>query len=526
MKTPAQRRRWIIPVVATGAGAALLAGYMVSDGGPASGAADNAASPRDTGPSPTAVTRRQGTGRVVVSGAKDTRLLALDLPGRRATLRASGGAGTLRPGDVVTSAPSKVAPHGALFTVDKVVRRVPGSITVTTRSATVADALGDTAVSRRSAVSAANIKVKPLIRGVSHGLSTQSGPRTGSQTDSQTGPQADSRNGSPSGPAGLVTRPAREPAVNLPRRPKAPTPAPGTPAPGSPAPAPVAPPPPPAPAAPEADTAAGRTVVVGDDDLTSQIPRDAAIPLTTLRLGVDLPLPEQVQATERAAAKAAAWVEFTPELILQYRTDGGLLPTEAALGVAGRYSYGYALHGRLAGALDTGRTPLKIPFAEVDVQNTFWVGGIPLPVEAHLRYFYRLTADGRVSIDAEHRTDGLLTFAGRYVKNGGWSLVREAKSRTTGVPLEVTGSGSAGATIGVTGEVMLFGAVGAGTEFAPYLKGTAAVGTAPAWGLYAGLDLSAWLSAQLKIFGVKIWSQEWRLPPLHGEWRLAGTAER
>jgi hypothetical protein len=43
------------------------------------------------------------------------------------------------------------------------------------------------------------------------------------------------------------------------------------------------------------------------------------------------------------------------------------------------------------------------------------------------------------------------------------------------------------------------------------------------WGLYAGIDLTARLTLQLKIFGITILRADLPIPPLHAEWRIAAS---
>ena len=249
-----------------------------------------------------------------------------------------------------------------------------------------------------------------------------------------------------------------------------------------------------------------------------------------LALDLDIPLAEHgFRATKQGGPTLSGWVHFQPQVIFSYQREHGLslAPSEASIGIGGAYDYGWKVHASLAGQVDTGRQPLRLPFAEVHVHTTLWVGAFPIVVDADLTYFYQVSASGQISVDTEQKTTGVVSLGARYTKAAGWERLPIATATTTvGKELRIAGKATARATIGAELKVALYGAVGAGLEWAPYLRADVDAEALPKqrldWALYAGFDLTGSLFVQLKIFGITIFDKTFRLPPLNVQWQVAG----
>jgi len=88
----------------------------------------------------------------------------------------------------------------------------------------------------------------------------------------------------------------------------------------------------------------------------------------------------------------------------------------------------------------------------------------------------------------------------------------------------VTGRGDLRATIGADLAVFLYDAAGVTARLAPYLRAAVEGGLDHVrWGLYAGIDLTATLTLQLKIFGITILRADLPVPPLHAQWKVAAS---
>ncbi|MFI6106942.1 hypothetical protein [Streptomyces sp. NPDC051310] len=432
--------------------------------------------------------------------ASSVRVASYDPQMHRAVLKTSGDR-AVRTGDVVAAAPNRSAPAGALFKVARVTGASDGEVTVTTAPATLPELLGDRTVKQRAVVSPDRLRVKPLSSGVT---ATTGGPTAApSATAGATSGPADGTRPSPAAPGGTASpSPSGSPSASAPGTPH------GTATEAAPAGAGDRPPEvsgepaaraattaPPAPADASSPAPAG-----------SGLPREAATPLTTLKLALDVPLPAGIEATDRSPARLAGEVRFTPEVFFQYEKRGGLsvLPERAAVGLGGSYGYDWQVHGKVSRAVDTGE--VTKPLASVTGQHTFWVGPVPVVVNTEVVFVYRFTADGRIVLDAEQRTAGSFDIGARYDRAQGWQAVRHAQQRTEGDPPRVEGAASAKASIGARATVSLYDAAGVGGDLSVHLRGRAAAATdgSPAWELSAGYDLKTELMLQLKIFGIRI----------------------
>ncbi|MEW1747875.1 hypothetical protein [Streptomyces angustmyceticus] len=456
-----------------------------SAGIPATGPTAPGAVPDDaraSGPQGTAAVARPSDAPTRSGNSVSVQLSSYDAQHKQAELKPSAGK-TVRTGDVIAAAPNRHAPSGALFKVGKVTGSRDGKVRVTTAPATLSELLGDQKVDQRAALRPGEVSVRPLSSGV-----TVQKPAAGSASESAapatpSGSPDVTASGSPS-PSASGSSGVRSPLVPSGTRP--------------------------------APTSSG-----------SALSPDARKALTTLRLGVKVPLPKGIEATDKSPARLSGEVTFRPELIFQYEKRGGLnlLPQRAAIGLGGSYAYGWQVHGKVRGTADTGQ--VAVPLAAVTGRHVFWVGPVPVVVSTEVTFTYRFTAGGRIVLDADQRTSGAFAVGAKYDRQGGWQPLHEAQQQTRGAAPRVEGAASATARVGAHAQVFLYDTVGVGGDLSVHLTGRAAAGggSAPAWALSAGYDLKTELMLQLKIFGIQI--ADLRTTPfaLHDERKLFGRGK-
>ncbi len=440
---------------------------------------------------PTATATTASVGRVdgaggvrKVTGKKEVRLAAYDPSTGKATLTtAKGGKPAVRRGDVIASDRTAQLPHGALVKVTDPKPDRAGAVTVA--PATLPDLLGDARINSATPVDPAGITVKPLIKGVSAAVTPAAKPAAVLPSPVPSAPRA-SASPTATGQPGTTVPPASTVLTTADKIAPAPLPT---------------------------GSANGRHAVGGE-----------------LALDLDIPLAQHgFRATKQGGPTLSGWVHFQPQVIFSYQREHALslAPSEASIGIGGAYDYGWKVHASLAGEVDSGRLPLRLPFAEVHVHTTLWVGGFPIVVDADLTYFYQVSASGQISVDTEQKTTGVVSLGARYTKATGWERLPIATATTTvGKELRIAGKATARATIGAQLKVALYGAVGAGLEWAPYLRADVDAEALPKqrldWALYAGFDLTGSLFIQLKIFGITIIDKTFQLPPLNAQWQVAG----
>lgn len=437
---------------------------------------------RASGPEGTAAVAQPSDAPTRSGNSVSVQLSSYDAQRKQAELKPSAGK-TVRTGDVIAAAPNRHAPSGALFKVGKVTGSRDGKVRVTTAPATLSELLGDQKVDQRAALQPGEVSVRPLSSGV-----TVQKPAAGTAAGSD-------------GPATPSGSPGATPS-------------------GSPS--------------PSASASSGvRTQLVpsgtrpAPTSSDSTLSPDARKALTTLRLGVNVPLPKGVEATGKSPAKLAGEVTFRPELIFQYEKRGGLnlLPQRAAIGLGGSYAYGWQVHGKVRGTADTGQ--VAVPLAAVTGRHVFWVGPVPVVVSTEVTFTYRFTAGGRIVLDADQRTSGSFAVGAKYDRQAGWQALHEAHQQTKGAAPRVEGAATATARVGAHAQVFLYDTAGVGGDLSVHLTGRAAAsnGSAPAWALSAGYDLKTELMLQLKIFGIQI--ADLRTTPfaLHDERKLFGRGK-
>lgn len=518
-------RRIAVPAAAVGVlvPAALGTHALLSDSGKAgappaeirgAGAADPDGAPGGgaggSGPEGGAVVAQPSTAPAGSGRSVPVRISSYDAHNRQAVLKPSAGK-TVRTGDVVAAAPNRHAPSGALFKVGKVTGSRGGEVRVTTVPATLSELLGDQKVDRRAALRAGELTVKPLSAGVTVQQPTagrdQGGGTPGTPSDGTSPPSDDTPTdasdptdgGASTGGAGPDASPGTTPGPSA-----------------------------------SASGAARTQLSRAGARAAHAAPRgDALLPgaakaLTTMRLGVNVPLPKGVEATGKSPARLSGEVTFRPELIFQYEKRGGLnlLPQRAAIGLGGSYAYRWQVHGKVRGTADTGQ--IAVPLAALTGRHVFWVGPVPVVVSTEVTFTYRFTAGGRIVIDADQRTAGSFAVGAHYDRRHGWQPLHTAHQQTKGAAPRVAGAASATARIGTHAQVFLYDTAGVGGDLSVHLTGRAAAATdggAPAWALSAGYDLKTELMLQLKIFGIRI--ADLRTTPfaVHDERKLFGRGK-
>ncbi|MFI5492333.1 hypothetical protein [Actinoplanes sp. NPDC051859] len=448
----------------------------------------------------------------------------------------------VRKGDVIAAGRSKALPEGALVKVVDAREDAAGQVSVA--PATLPDLLGDQKLTTTTPVPVGDVTVKPLTEGVQATVEKATGtaaPATQPPTEPTASvpavtepPVSQPPATPPVSPSADVSIPA--PATSLPSSSPTPPAASASVAP------PASPPVSPSTTAP-APTATAQTAPVTTPDGATLLPPAVVAPAplagagtkerhnvgSEIKLDLNVPIGDYgFTGTAQGGPTLAGWVHLQPQVIFNYERAHwySVAPSAAAIGIGGAYDYGWKVHAGLAGSVDTGRKPLRLPFAEVNVHTTLLVAGFPVVVDADLTYFYQISATGKITVDAEQKTTGELSLGVRYRKGEGWSQLPVATSTVTpGKQLEINGAAEAKATIGATFDVALYGSVGAGLEFAPYLRADAAAGTgtAPRWGVYAGFEAKGQLFAQFKILGITLLDKRLELPLLRKEWQLAGS---
>lgn len=260
-------------------------------------------------------------------------------------------------------------------------------------------------------------------------------------------------------------------------------------------------------------------------------PEGAKLPLGSLRIDVGTAVQTAAGAPASAAASLKGFVQLAPEVAFSYdgsRAAASSSPSGAFLGLTGDWTSQWELKGRAAGT--TNGKPIRIPFAELHAAPVIQVGPVPIVVNLDLVCYFRVDADGRVTVDAEQDLKGDFRVGGNFTWAKGWSGVSE--SHMTGEPLKttVTAVGDVKAAMGAEATVGLYGTVGVTADLAPYLRaesaasaGGSAGGAGSAsgsWALYGGVDLSGTLNLQLSIFGTPVFQTRIPLGAVHKEWLL------
>jgi hypothetical protein len=255
-------------------------------------------------------------------------------------------------------------------------------------------------------------------------------------------------------------------------------------------------------------------------------PNGAKLPLGSLRLDVGTSIATAEDAPVSAAASVSGHVQLAPQVEFSYDgSSGGLVPRSAFLGLTGDWDAQWQLKGRAAGSVKQ-----RIPFAKLHADPIIQVGPVPVVVNLDLTCYIQVEADGRVTLDVEQKVKGDFRVGGEYAKSEGWHPVSTFEVTGTPVKASLTAAGQAKAALGAEASVGLYGMVGVSADFAPYVRGEAAVSAQASsdgkasvvgsWAVYGGFDLSGNLQLQLSIFGTPLFSHRIPLGSLHREWTL------
>ncbi|MFF3747696.1 hypothetical protein [Streptomyces kronopolitis] len=480
------------------------------------------------------------------ASAKPTPALAVSLSSyqpqlHQAVLKTSGTV-PIKAGDVIASPPTSSAPSGALFKVKEVTSSRDDLVTVTTAPATIVELLGSSSVDKKTGLTPDEIDVKPLSTGVTaqklEGIAPSPAASNGA-THTPSAPPAKlptTPSEASSNPSAWAPPPINEPHAA--RNQSTPTPLPPSGSPSqrsntSPAhdpgesrsdpsvfPSESRTRPSAAPAEPSKPSTQPSHAPVASP---SESPLPPGKKLTTLKLSLNVPLPPSIEATDEAPPQLSGGVQFSPELFFQYKKRGGLnlLPQQAMVGLGGSYAYNWNIHGKVNKSADTG--DIVKPLAVVNGRHTFWIGPIPIVVNANVNFSYRFSADGHISLDAQQKTTGAFAVGARYTRQSGWKPLRQSQQETTGEAPKVSGTASATARVGADVAVSLYDAAGVSSQNSVYLKGQAAADRGKlSWALYAGYDMKTSLKLQLKIFGIEVVNYKSSFPELHGERKIFG----
>ncbi|MEU0947198.1 hypothetical protein ABZ379_31385 [Streptomyces canus] len=260
-------------------------------------------------------------------------------------------------------------------------------------------------------------------------------------------------------------------------------------------------------------------------------PEGAKLPLGNLRIDVATAVQTATGAPASAAASLNGFVQLAPEVAFSYDGSGATTsssPSGAFLGLTGEWTSQWQLKGRAAGT--TNGKPIRIPFAELHADPVIQVGPVPIVVNLDLVCYFRVDADGRVTVDAEQDLKGDFRVGGNFTWAKGWTGVSESHMTDEPLKTTVTAVGDVKAAMGAEATVGLYGTVGVTADLAPYLRAesdataegsTDGAGSASgSWALYGGIDLTGTLNLQLSIFGTPIFRTRIPLGALHKEWLL------
>ncbi|MFB7667313.1 hypothetical protein ACFC1R_25785 [Kitasatospora sp. NPDC056138] len=250
----------------------------------------------------------------------------------------------------------------------------------------------------------------------------------------------------------------------------------------------------------------------------------------TLQLDLKAPV-----ALPGGSAEASGSLQLHPAVHFAYHGAAQGSPRTASVG----FDLGAHAQWRVSGELakSTG-APIRVPFAELHANPVLTVGGLPVVVNLGLTCFLEVSADGKVSVDAEQQFDGAWTVQAQYTGGHGWSPVTDTgDTKVSPIRAQLSGKASVRAGLGAEVNVGLYNAVGVDVTLEPYLRaqgeGSVVVDTSKSGGkpqlngslaLYGGVDLTGALLAHLKIFGTPVVEGRIPLPVFHREWLLKSVS--
>ncbi|WP_371494208.1 hypothetical protein OG871_03770 [Kitasatospora sp. NBC_00374] len=244
-------------------------------------------------------------------------------------------------------------------------------------------------------------------------------------------------------------------------------------------------------------------------------------------LGLDVNAP--IALPGGVNANASASLELHPAVHFAYHGAGKGEPRTASIG------FDLGAHGqwKLSGELEkTTGTPIRVPVAELHASPVLTVAGLPVVVNLGLTAFLEVSADGKVTVDAEQEFTGNWSVHADYAGGKGWrSATDAADTKVSPLRAHLAGRAAVKAGLGADVSVGLYDAVGVEATVEPYLRsqvdgsvtletGGAAPKVEGSWGLYGGVDLTGALLAHLKIFGTPVAEKRIPFPVFHREWPL------
>ncbi|MFF4603478.1 hypothetical protein ACFY12_12100 [Streptomyces sp. NPDC001339] len=266
-------------------------------------------------------------------------------------------------------------------------------------------------------------------------------------------------------------------------------------------------------------------------------PEGLKLPFGSLRVDVDTSIDtekdakgEGVESPTKTSLKG--FVQLAPEVDFTYYGRGsGDGPSGAGLRLSGDWSSGFHFKGRTAPT--TNGKPVRVPFAVLHANPTFYIGELPVTVNIDLTCYVLIDADGKASLDVQQDpVKGDFALGSAFGLREGWQP--EAKVGFTPATLKASASAAVNAKVrfGAEANLGLYGSVGVkGDVAAPYVRtevkggaGGSTQGKAAAdadWKLFAGVDLEGWAMPYLKIGGVQALAVRLPMPKVQREVQLA-----
>ncbi|WP_438484770.1 hypothetical protein [Streptomyces sp. S186] len=266
-------------------------------------------------------------------------------------------------------------------------------------------------------------------------------------------------------------------------------------------------------------------------------PEGLKLPFGSLRVDVDTSVDTEKNAKGKGVesptkASLKGFVQLAPEVDFNYYGRGsGDGPSGAGLRLSGDWSSGFHFKGRTAPT--TNGKPVRVPFAILHANPTFYIGQLPVTVNIDLTCYVLIDADGKASLDIQQDpVKGDFALGSAFGLSAGWQP--EAKVDFTPATLKASASAAVNAKVrfGAEANLGLYGSVGVkGDVAAPYVRtevkggaGGSTEGKAAAnadWKLFAGVDLEGWAMPYLKIGGVQALAMRLPMPKVQHEVQLA-----
>ncbi|MCF3104830.1 hypothetical protein IPZ58_25015 [Streptomyces roseoverticillatus] len=266
-------------------------------------------------------------------------------------------------------------------------------------------------------------------------------------------------------------------------------------------------------------------------------PEGLKLPFGSLRVDVDTTVDTEKDAKKEGVespgkASFKGFVQLAPQVDFTYYGRGsGDGPSGAGLRLSGDWSSGFHFKGRTAPT--TNGKPVRVPFAVLHANPTFYIGELPVTVNIDLTCYVLIDADGKASLDVQQDpVKGDFALGSAFSLNEGWQP--EAKANFTPNTLKASASAAVNAKVrfGTEANLGLYGSVGMkGDVAAPYVRtevkgraGGSTEGKAAAgadWKLFAGVDLEGWVMPYLNIGGVQALAMRLPMPKVQREVQLA-----